>query len=213
MKVIDLTHTIKVDMPVFPGTDQPKLDSASTLEKDGFRETLLTMYSHTGTHMDAPYHVRDEGITLDKFPADKFVGKALIVDCSDLEEGYTIGISYIEKYKDIIDEAEYVIFKTGWEKYWNEQKYFGNFPVIDEEVADYLIKSNKKGIGLDVISIEPISEEELPMHHKILKNNLVIIENLCNLDSVGDKLFTFCALPLKYENSDGASVRAIAMLD
>ena len=97
MKVIDLTHTIKVDMPVFPGTDQPKLDSASTLEKDGFRETLLTMYSHTGTHMDAPYHVRDKGMTLDKFPADKFVGKALIVDCSDLKEGDTIGISYIDK--------------------------------------------------------------------------------------------------------------------
>lgn len=213
MKVIDLTHTIKVDMPVFPGTDQPKLDSASILEKDGFRETLLTMYSHTGTHMDAPYHVRDKGMTLDKFPADKFVGKALIVDCSDLKEGDTIGISYIDKYKDVIDKAEYVIFKTGWEKYWNEQKYFGNFPVIDEEVADYLIKKGKKGIGLDVISIEPIAEEELPIHHRILKNNLVIIENLCNLDSVGDKLFTFCALPLKYENSDGASVRAIAILD
>ena len=51
------------------------------------------------------------------------------------------------------------------------------------------------------------------MNHRILKNNLVIIENLCNLDSVGDQLFTFCALPLKYENSDGASVRAIAILD
>ena len=64
-----------------------------------------------------------------------------------------------------------------------------------------------------MISIESISEEELPMHHRILKNNLVIIENLCNLDSVGDQLFTLCALPLKYENSDGASVRAIAILD
>ena len=47
MKVIDLTHTIKTGMPVFPGTEPPKLDSASTFEKDGFRETLLTMYSHT----------------------------------------------------------------------------------------------------------------------------------------------------------------------
>ena len=47
MKVIDLTHTIKEGMPVFPGTEPPKLDAASTFEKDGFRETLLTMYSHT----------------------------------------------------------------------------------------------------------------------------------------------------------------------
>lgn len=213
MKIIDLTHTIKSDMPVFPGTEQPKLEPASTLEKDGFRETLLTMFSHTGTHIDAPYHVRDEGITLDKFAADKFVGRALIVDCSDLSENDVIDISYIDKYRDTIDEAEYIIFKTGWDKYWDQEKYFGNFPVINEEVADYLINSNKKGIGLDVISIEPIEEEALTMHHKVLKNNLVIIENLCNLDAIGDKLFTFCALPLKYENADGASVRAIAILD
>lgn len=85
----------------------------------------------------------------------------------------------------------------------------------DEEVkkADYLISSNKKGIGLDVISIEAIESEDLPMHHKVLKNNLVIIENLCNLDQIGSDLFTFCALPLKFINSDGASIRAVAILD
>ena len=213
MKVIDLTHTIKTGMPVFPGTEPPKLDSASTFEKDGFRETLLTMYSHTGTHMDAPAHVREDGITLDKFGADKFVGKAIVVDCSDLSEGDTIDISYINKYKGIIEDAEFVLFKTGWDRYWDTEKYYGNFPVISEEVADYLISSNKKGIGLDVISIEAIESEDLPMHHKVLKNNLVIIENLCNLDQIGSDLFTFCALPLKFINSDGASIRAVAILD
>ncbi|WP_455543349.1 cyclase family protein [Intestinibacter sp.] len=213
MQVIDLTHTIKQGMPVFPGTEPPRLDPASTFEKDGFRETLITMYSHTGTHMDAPAHVRADGITLDKFPAHKFVGKAIVVDCSDLDEGDTIGISYINKYKNIIDDAEFVLFKTGWDKYLDTEKYYGKFPVIDDEVADYLINSNKKGIGLDVISIEDIDSEKLPLHHKVLKNNLVIIENLCNLDQIGDGLFTFCALPLKFINSDGASVRAVAILD
>ena len=213
MKVIDLTHTIKAGMPVFPGTEPPKLDAASTFENDGFRETLLTMYSHTGTHMDAPAHVREDGITLDKFGADKFVGKAIVVDCSDLSEGDTIDISYINKYKGIIEDAEFVLFKTGWDRYWDTEKYYGNFPVISEEVADYLISSNKKGIGLDVISIEAIESEDLPMHHKVLKNNLVIIENLCNLDQIDTELFTFFALPLKFINSDGASVRAVAILD
>ena len=163
--------------------------------------------------MDAPAHVREDGITLDKFGADKFVGKAIVVDCSDLSEGDTIDISYINKYKGVIEDAEFVLFKTGWDKYWDTEKYYGKFPVISEEVADYLISSNKKGIGLDVISIEAIESEDLPMHHKVLKNNLVIIENLCNLDQIGSDLFTFCALPLKFINSDGASTRAIAILD
>ena len=213
MKVIDLTHTIKSDMPVFPGTGQPKLYPASSFEEDGFRETLLTMYSHTGTHMDAPAHVRKDGITLDKLPADKFVGKALVIDCSDLSEGDKIDISYINKYKDIINEAEFVLFKTNWDKYWDTDKYFGKFPVINDEVVDYLINSNKKGIGLDVISIEDIDSHDLPVHHKVLKNNLVIIENLCNLDQIGNDLFTLCALPLKFIDSDGASIRAVAILD
>ena len=213
MKIIDLTHTIKPNMPVFPGTEAPQLSPASTFEKDGFRETLLNMYSHTGTHMDAPAHVRVDGITLDKFPADKFVGKALVIDCSDLSEGDIIDISYINKYKNIIDEAEFILFRTNWDKYWDTEKYYGKFPVINDEVADFLINSNKKGIGLDVISIEEIESEDLPMHHKILKNNLVIIENLCNLDQIGNNLFTFCALPLKFINSDGASIRALAILD
>lgn len=161
--------------------------------------------------MDAPAHVRKDGITLDKFGADKFVGKAIVVDCSDLSEGDTIDISYINKYKGIIEDAEFVLFKTGWDKYWDTEKYYGKFPVISEEVADYLISSNKKGIGLDVISIEAIESEDLPIHHKVLKNNLVIIENLCNLDQIDTELFTFFALPLKFINSDGASVRAVAI--
>ena len=67
MRVIDLTHTICEDMPVYPGTEPPKLQTANTIERDGFRETLLTMYSHTGTHMDAPAHLYAGRITLDAF--------------------------------------------------------------------------------------------------------------------------------------------------
>ena len=74
MKVIDLTHTIREDMPVYPGTETPGLSPASSYEKDGFKETLLHMYSHTGTHMDPPAHLYEGRTTLDQFPADQFVG-------------------------------------------------------------------------------------------------------------------------------------------
>lgn len=57
MKSSDLTHTISEDMPVFPGSETPKLTTKSTYEKDGFKETLLQMYSHVGTHMDPPAHI------------------------------------------------------------------------------------------------------------------------------------------------------------
>mgnify|MGYP000072635484 CR=1 FL=1 len=81
MRVLDLTHTIREDMPVFPGADTPKLPPASTYEHDGFKETLMQMYTHTGTHMDPPAHLFADRTTLDAFPASQFIGRALVVDC------------------------------------------------------------------------------------------------------------------------------------
>ena len=214
MKIIDLTHTISESMPVYPGTDGPKLQIANTYEKDGFKETLLTMFSHTGTHMDAPAHLFDNRTTLDSLPIEQFVGKALVINCSDLQEGQRITMNYIEDVKDKADKVEFILFYTGWDKYWGTSSYFGEYPYITEDVVEYLINSNKKGVGLDVIGIDPISDESLSIHKKLFdKNEIVIVENLTNLDEIGSELFTFCALPIKYTNSDGAPIRAIAILE
>lgn len=214
MKVIDLTHTISESMPVYPGTEAPKFEIANTYEKHGFKETLLTMFSHTGTHMDSPVHLFAHRTTLDSFPVEQFVGKGLVIDCSDLQEGQRITMSYIENVKEKANQAQFILFHTGWDKRWGTSAYFGEYPYITEEVAEYLIQSNKKGVGLDVIGLDPISDENLIMHRKIFtKNEIVVIENLTRLGEIGNELFTFCALPLKYKNSDGAPIRAIAILD
>ena len=96
MQVIDLTQTIGETMPVYPGTEQPRLTPTNTIEKDGFRETLLRMYSHTGTHMDAPAHILPGAPTLDVLPAEKFTGRACVVDCSDAGEGGRITMGHID---------------------------------------------------------------------------------------------------------------------
>ena len=57
MKVIDLTHVIEGSMPVYPGTEPPVFTSANTYEKDGFKETKISMLTHTGTHIDPPAHL------------------------------------------------------------------------------------------------------------------------------------------------------------
>jgi len=214
MKVIDLTHTISENMPVYPGTERPKLEVANTYEKDGFKETLLTMFSHTGTHMDPPAHLFAQRTTLDSFPVEQFVGKGLVIDCSDLQEGEKITMRYIERVKEKANQAQFILFRTGWDSRWGTSSYFGEYPYITEEVAEYLIHSNKKGVGLDVIGIDPISDENLTIHRKLFaETDMVVIENLTCLGEIGNELFTFCALPIKYSNSDGAPIRAIAVLD
>ena len=86
MSVLDLTHTISGEMPVYPGTEKPVLTTACTIETAGYRETLLHMYSHTGTHMDAPAHMIAHGRTLDSYGVEKFVGPGFVLDCRGRQE-------------------------------------------------------------------------------------------------------------------------------
>lgn len=213
MKVIDLTHTISEHMPVYPGTEKPQLRPANTYEQNGFRETLLTMFSHTGTHMDAPAHLFSDGTELDSFPIEQFIGTGLVIDCSDLREGRSITMEHLVRVWERADRAEFLLFHTGWDKYWGTSAYFKAYPTITSELADYIIRSGKKGIGVDTIGIDPISDENLTLHKKLFAGReLVVVENLTGLNQLGGELFTLCVLPIKFEHSDGAPVRAAAIL-
>lgn len=214
MRIIDLTHFISEDMPVYPGTLGPEFLPGSTYEKDGFKETVITMFTHTGTHMDPPAHLYAGGTTLDQFPIQQFVGTGLVIDCSSLREGQRITMDFIRKKQPLADRAEFLLFHTGWDQYWGTDRYFGDYPYLSDEVLDYIIKTKKKGIGLDVIGLDPIADDNLTLHKKLFRENeVVVIENLEKLDRIGDQLFTFCALPLKHVDADGSPVRAIAMLE
>lgn len=213
MRIIDFTHRIEPDMPVYPGTEPPRLSPANTYEKNGFRETLLELYSHTGTHMDAPAHIFPDRPCLDELPAAQFAGTGLVVDCRDAKPGKALEMNRLAGIRDLADRADFLLFQTGWDRYWGREEYFGDYPIIGGDVADYLITSGKKGLGVDAIGIDPIQDTELCLHHRLLRTGrFVIIENLTGLEAAGSGLFTFCALPLKFQNADGAPVRAIGIL-
>ncbi len=211
MTVIDLTHTICPDMPVYPGTNPPTLVPANTIESDGFRETVLTMYSHTGTHTDAPAHLISDGITLDRFPASQFVGAAMVLDCTNLSNSHEIPLSLIKQYENELADIDFLLFYTGWDKFWGSDKYFNSYPCLTNEAADYIHSLKLKGIGVDAISIDPVGVP-LANHKTFLRdNNFVIVENLTNLGKIGNKPFLFVSLPLKHTDADGAPTRAVAV--
>ena len=134
MKVIDLTHTISEAMPVYPGTEKPKLTTVNTYSKDGFKETLIQIYSHMGTHMDPPAHIFANQKTLDQFSPEQFIGKAIVVDCRDLKEGQTITMDKINMEK--ATSADFLLFNLGWDKRWKDESYFNDYPCIDDEVLE-----------------------------------------------------------------------------
>ena len=208
MKVYDLTHTMRNDMPVYPGTEQPRLTTACTIEEVGYRETLLHMYSHTGTHMDAPAHMLPDGAALDRYPGEKFVGAAIVVDCRGEKD---ISLPLLQRYD--LSGVDFVLFCTGWDKKWGTPAYYENFPCLTAEAAAYLAALPLKGVGEDSISLDPCDSTEFPNHITLMKAGFINTENLTGLDALLGRRFTFVTLPLKFENADGCSCRAIAMED
>lgn len=214
MKVIDLTHTITEKMPVFPGTEQPQLITVNNYDENGFRETLLKITTHTGTHIDPPAHVYSGKATLDSLPPEQFIGKALVIDCRSIKTGSHITLQHITTYGAKATAADFLLFNLGWDKYWGTEIYLGQYPCLNDEAINFILESNYKGIGFDVMGIDPINDENLTLHKKLFKNKQIVnIENLKNLDLCGSDLFWFSCFPLKIANSDGSPVRAVAWFE
>ena len=216
MKTFDLTYTITENMPVFPGTELPTLNQAFTINKNDYAETRLTLFSHVGTHMDAPAHMIQGGKTLDAYEVDTFVGKAFVLDISTYPIGvgeWCIQLEMLKAYEQQIKQIEFLILFTGWSRLWGNDAYYNGFPALSVEVALWLANLPLKGIGIDAISIDLMSTTTFPIHHIFMEKDMVIIENLTNLEQLANKAFTLSALPIKYNNADGAPIRAIGTVE
>ena len=111
-------------------------------------------------------------------------------------------------------QADFLLFYLGWDVRWGTEAYFGDYPCIDDSVLDFILAGYYKGIGFDVIGLDPIEDENLTRHKKLFQNkDIVNIENLCNLGLCGDDLFWFSCFPLKIADCDGSPIRAVAWFE
>lgn len=209
--ILDLTHTIREDMPVYPGSPQPAFKPTGNLTRNGYRETLIQFASHTGTHMDAPSHMLPHGSSLDVLPVSQFCGRAVAVDVSFLPSGGIITMDFLRGLNGAVLSTDFVLFYTGWEKKWGTDAYFDDtFPVPDKEAAQYLVSCGLKGVGTDALSVDTLKDPDRKAHKTLLGGGLVIVESLCLKKVVGRKDMMFFALPMKFMDADGAPVRAVA---
>jgi arylformamidase len=212
MRLVDLTHPISADMPVYPGTEAPLIQVGCSLEEHGFAEKKISLYSHTGTHIDAPAHLLKDYKTLDQLPIDHFYGKALVISCENIN-GKIIEVSLLEPYKEKIKDVEFLLIHTGWGQYWGTDRYFTNYQVLSLESAIWLSNFNLKGIGLDTISADSADTHDYHIHKVFLKKNIIIIENMKNLDGLTDITITLSCFPLSFMDADGSPVRAVALIE
>jgi len=207
---IDLSHTLGQRIAAYPGSPQAGSETIATLEQNGYREKRLYLNSHSGTHLDSPAHMLRDGKPLNEMPLSAFVGKGIVVPATDYPREISPQTLRTLKTED---DADFVLFHTGWDSRWNTESYFADFPYPGTALAQKLTALSLKGVGFDTPSADAPESEELTNHHIFLRAGMVILENLTNLDKLIGKEFRLFCFPLNIENGDGSPVRAVALVD
>ena len=212
MKPIDLTLTISKSIPNFPGSPKPHFILWSDIKDDGYNLELLFLSSHTGTHIDAPYHFVKNGMKIHQIPLDRLIGKAILIKLKKTKNSpiTKMDISLFEKKNGTIPNNSSVFFFTDWQKNLKKDNYFTENPGLDKSAAIYLASKKINLVGTDSPSIDLGKNTSFIVHHILSKNNILIVENLTNLNKITSLEFSFTILPLKLKDATGSPVRAIA---
>lgn len=202
VKYIDLTHTFKQNMPVYPGDPEPELKQVGFIDKDGYNEFQIKTDMHVGTHMDAPFHMLKNGRRLSEYSPDRFFGKGHLIDA----RGRSIDADLLEEM--LILKGDIVFIMTGFYKKFGIPAYYETYPEISEAFALKMVELGVGMVGMDTPSPD---RSPFPIHKLLLENDILIVENLTNLENLMYKQFTVAALPVKFD-VEAAPVRIIAFI-
>ena len=212
MSPVDLTLTISKTIPSFPGSLGPQFIPWSNIGEDGYNMELLFLSSHTGTHLDAPFHFAKDGIKIDQIPLGRLMGRAVLIRAAKPRNSPITksDILQFEKRNGRIPDGSSVFFFTGWQKNLKKSNYFTENPGLALSAAKYLVRKKTNLVGIDSPSIDLGRDGSFSVHHILSQSNVLIVENLANLDRIRSTGFGFTILPLKLKGATGSPVRAVA---
>jgi kynurenine formamidase len=222
--VVDLSHLLDANLVIYPG--DPKFSSCPhlMLSSDGVNVQCITLGSHAGTHIDAPFHFIEDGKKVDEIPISVFVGRAIVADLTEqglgrqLRDREEIQWKDLERYEDAMrtQPDAMLLLRTGWSQYWGTQKYFDH-PYVSAEAARQIVEIGVRLVGTDTLSPDETvlegsagTEHSYFFHKIVLGAGLVIAENLTNLEAIQEGEWVVSLVPLKLGGSDGSPVRACA---
>lgn len=202
MRIYDVSRKLENGMPVWPGDTEFQYKVSWPMEESGSVNVgSLELSTHTGTHVDAPYHFDNNGKRIIELDLNLYIGPAKVIDMSGKE---SIGAADLDGID--LDGFKRLIFRTlAW---LDPTKFPEKIPHIEPNLAPFLASNGVKLIGLDVPSVDPIDSKKLPAHHSLNENGIHILESLV-LDEIEPGDYELIALPLPLVEGDGSPVRAI----
>ncbi len=222
-RIIDLSLPIDITMATYPG-ETILYRPVQVIPKNKYNIQTMHIFTHTGTHLDAPWHVIEDGRKLDVYHLEQFIASCVKLDLTKNKRelsrcGATFYLKVVEKrhlleHENKIKDAQAILLYTGYGSVLNLGRQFIDmeFPYLTEEAARYLAQfTNLRIIGIDSLTID--KHESQDAHKAILsKTNIIVLETLTNLNELPE-YFTLLCMPLSVKDADGAPCRAIALVE
>ncbi len=205
--IVDLTTTYSAKVSGYSS------EASKTKNKDGWNATILHIYSHAGTHMDAPYHFEATDERIDEIQVERFISKAHVVSIEISQLQQLITISDFVTIENSLEAGESVILKTGWSNYMGTDKYRNELPRISKDAAEWLVNRKVNMLAVEPPSVADVNNlpEVTLIHEILLGGKIIIVEGICNTAALTKTEVQLIALPLKIMKGDGAPARVIAI--
>lgn len=209
-KFIDLSWEIGNDTPIYPGDPVPSITPFCTMSNYGYNLSTIITGTQTGSHIDAPFHVSDAGLTVENLPLSLFCGKSVLIDVSQKGVCEEITPQDILPYQKAIKSGTIPLFRTDWWKYAGTP-LFTQHPFLNRDSGALLIELGVSFFAIDTLNADKSEGNFFPVHDMFAKHGYVIGENMCHFDKIDFSSILFAAFPLHLKGCDGSPVRAVAM--
>jgi len=228
-----ITHEMGAEtmIPFFPGIDPAK----DLPDGKGWAVELLSVSTHAGTHIDAPWHyhpTQDGGkpaLTVDQMPLEWCICDGVVLDFRKYDDGYKITPDDVDaELKRIgytIKPGDAVLIMTGADEYWGKQEYLMKGCGMGRDSTLHILNMGVNVVGTDAWSWDrplPFIAQEFQetkdpaiiweAHFAGIEKGYFQIEKLTNLDKIPQTGFTFYCFPIKIKGASAGWIRAVAEL-
>lgn len=225
-KVVDLSHTISPDIPLWPGDPQVAFNEMATMEKDGYYLRSFAIGEHSATHMNAPNSFHAEGQGIDAYQPGSLVRPAVVIDVRERvgdNADYVITVEDIlawERQHGELAPGTVALFYTGWQERWETPEAFMNadaegglhFPGVGAETTRFLLQQRDiAGVGIDTHGVDPGQDDQYATNTQVLAQNGIILENLTRLDQLPATGATIIIGILRLRDGSGSPVSVLAL--
>lgn len=223
-KVVDLTHTYDQTFPTFDGKPGIEYEWAVEFATSGYQLHKLTIFEHTGTHIDAPLHFSGDGTSVDQIEPEKLVAPLAIIDITDRakeDANTTIEAADVEAWISANGDfpaGAVVALRSGWAAKVKDPSFRNDgegkfaFPGFGKSATDLLATLDVAAIGVDTLSLDPGNSADFAVHNSWLPGGRYGIECLNNLESLPVKGATIIVGAPKHRGGTGGPARVLALV-